>query len=235
METHDQTTISSRTNVRRGRILLSILLVLGICGVSIVGIEVASCAIEIPNYSISQSLGSFVSDKQYTIDDLVIMAREEVQRRLSFVDTAETELVNATFACTNSSCQLDYARIDVYVMRSIRCLFEGPRFSLEMPFARSVSWFTFDIANNLATAHTGRSPFVPFSLRWEELPTSIDEIIELAISAVGEAYTLEHEHFSLRIGQMSNHWIVSFHVDSEAPADITLSISYEGTLITDSS
>ncbi|MCB9454164.1 MAG: hypothetical protein H6672_22250 [Anaerolineaceae bacterium] len=214
------------------------LVVLGVLGLTfgcafICGMQLMLCQTPIlDEISLPPSISTFVGTRDYTITDLVMTAQSQVQEQLSFLDEADSEFVSASYTCQNSECSLLEAQVKVFIRRKMGCYFGGSSFSSDDPFASSVTNISFDIPHDRLSAVTQlRDDHRRNLVSWEELPLSIDEIIQVAFAVEGDQYAREHPEFELGVTLLGDRWAVVFSLDAAAPPDIRLHIDYNGNLI----
>lgn len=214
------------------------LLVLGVLGLTfgcvfMCGMQLMLCQTPVlDEFSMPPSISAFVGASDYTITDLVMTSRRQVQEQLSFLDEADSEFVSASYTCQNGECSLFEAHVRVFVRRRMGCYLGGSSFSPDDPFASSVTNFSFDMTHDALSAVTHlRDDHRRNLVSWEELPLSINEIMQVAFEVEGEEYARGHPEFGLGVTLLGDRWAVVFSPDATAPPDIRLHIDYNGNLI----
>lgn len=220
------------SNSKRTGILLAGL-GLTFCCAFMCGMQIIICRTPVlDEFLLSPSISVFVGSDDYTITDLVTTSRGKVQEQLSFVDEADSQFVSAFYTCQNSECTLLEANIKVFVRRRMTCFFGGSSSSPDAPFGSTVTHISFDIANNELSAITHlRDEQRRNLLSWEELPLSIDEIMQVALETEGAEYAREHPEFELGVILLGDRWTLTFRSGATTVPDIRLHIDYNGKLI----
>lgn len=210
----------------RSRIIL-ILAGLGVilCCASTSVMQIMICQTPVPDeFPLSPRISAFVGTDDYGIGDLVTTSQETVQEQLNFLDEAESEFVSASYNCRDGDCTLFDVQIRVMVQRKIGCLF-----STDDSFAHTVTNLSFDVASDELSATTYlRDDRRRNLLPWEELPLSIDEIIQIALAAEGSEYANEFPEFELRVSLLRDRWELAFRSGATPVPDIQLQIDFNG-------